>query len=168
MKINIIGAGSGQQGGYAADGYKLGINYWHHSLDALLEIHAHSHPFHAKLADHRANAELVGCDLITADTFNMPMAMEVLGTDYFGSSLDWALAWVMLETVCNEVHIWGCCYSDAGDHLEKRAAADYWIGRAEALGIQVTIHGNSTLKTTQDGLTYGTFTPMKRKYLTAS
>ena len=130
--IHIIGAAPGHEAGYAADGYKLGINYWHHSLDALIEIHPTSHPYSDKLASHRANAELAGCKLITAATFNMQMAMDVLDSDYHSCSLTWAIVWALLETDVMDIHLWGCDMADKGDHYEKRAAVDYWIGYANA------------------------------------
>lgn len=162
MRINIIGAGVGHERGYKAKGFKLGINYWNHALDALIDIHAASHPFHDKLASHRANAELAGCKLITPETFNMKWAMDLTETDYHSCSLTWAILWAVLNRY-EEIHLWGCGMDDRGDHYEKRAGVDYWVGYANALGVKVVVHGNSTICTTEDGLTYGTFEPMKRR-----
>lgn len=164
MRVDIIGASPGFEEGLNAPGYKVGINYWHPQLDALCEIHPLDHPYNAKLAPHRENAKAAGCRLITCETFSMPVAMEVLGTDYFSCSMPWAIAWTLLNTDADEIHLWGCAMDDRGDHYEKRAGVDFWCGYAMGNGVKVHIHGNSTVMTTEDGNIYGLFIPMVRQH----
>jgi hypothetical protein len=113
------------------------------------------------------NAKAADCPVITQDNFDMHLAMKVLDTDFFGSSIDWLMAMAILEGQTKEIHLWGCCMSDP-EHYPKRVATNYWVGYAKGLGINVVIHGDSTICVTADGLTYGTFKPMSRKYLANS
>lgn len=163
MIINIIGRGSGWEQGYEAEGEKWSINYWTPQTTRLFNIHPFDHEYYTKNIRDIENARAAGCIVVTQENFDMPLAMKVLGTDFFSSSVDWLIALAILEGKAEEIHLWGCCMSDP-DHYEKRVGTNYWIGYANALGIKVVIHGNSTICTNPDGLTYGTFTPMKRKY----
>lgn len=168
MKINIIGAGPGHEQGYEAEGEKWLINYFHPSGDVLFEIHPVGHPYHEKLARERENASLAG--LIVWENKIVPEVISYFGLDYLGSSTDIAIAWCIYThryvTEPLEIHLWGVTMDDKGDHYEKRCATDFWCGFAIGRGIKVVVHGNSRVMTTEDGLTYGTFTPMKRKFQT--
>ena len=163
MIINIIGRGEGYEQGYEAEGEKWLINYFHPSGDVLFEIHPVGHPYHDKLSRDRENARNYGMTLFDYTNFPYKTFMKFFGTDYFGSSTDWLLAYAV-SLDAKEVHLWGVTMDDKGDHYEKRCATDFWCGVAIGRGIKVVVHGNSTVMTTEDGLTYGLFTPMSRKY----
>lgn len=164
MIINIIGRGEGYEEGYVAEGLKWGINSWVPSLDVYFEIHPPDHPFHEKNKRELANALEYGTKCITHDREQMDKVMRAFGTDYFGSSVDWVIAMAILANA-TEIHLYGINMDDRGDHYEKRSCTDFWCGVAKGLGIVVVVHGNSTVMTTEDGLIYGLFEPMKRKYL---
>ena len=168
MRINIVGRGSGYEQGYEAEGEKWGINYFHPSLDVLFEIHPKGHPFHEKLARERENAKAAGIEVKTQDAFFVDEIIGSFGVDDLGSSTDWALAHAIYYDQFyqgqTEIHLWGVTMDDKGDHYEKRCATDFWCGVAIGRGIKVVVHGNSTVMTTADGLTYGTFQPMKRQF----
>ena len=164
MIINIIGRGEGYEQGYEAEGEKWGINYFHPSLDVLFEIHPKGHPFHEKLKSERENAEIFGTFTMFHEDMDFKGTHEYFGTDYFGSSTDWLIADALMDVDVTEIHLWGVTMDDKGDHYEKRCATDFWCGVAIGRGIKVVVHGNSTVMTTSDGLTYGTFQPMKRQF----
>jgi hypothetical protein len=163
MRINIIGRGEGWEEGYEAPGVHWAINYFHPKADILFEIHPESHPYHDKLAHERANARLIGIPVITQADYPLDVVMQEFGTDYLGSSTDYLIACAILYGK-DEIHLYGVSMDDRGDHYEKRCATDFWCGVAIGRGIKVTVHGNSTVMTTADGLQYGTFKPMARQY----
>lgn len=168
MRVNIIGRGEGWAEGYKAPGEHWAINYFHPKADVLFEIHPVDHPYHEKLRRERENAEAAGIQLITQDDAIWNEIMDWANTDYFGSSTDWLLAYFIFSSsgmVLPEVHLYGISMDDLGDHYEKRCCTDFWCGVAIGRGIKVVVHGNSTVMTTADGLTYGTFKPMSRKYV---
>lgn len=167
MIINIIGRGDGYEQGYEAEGEKWSINYWAPQTTILFNIHPPDHEFYTKNIKDIENAIAADCRVITQDDLDMRLAMKVLNSDFFSSSVDWLIAIAILEGRTREIHLWGCCMSDP-DHYDKRVGANYWVGYATALGIKVVIHGNSTICTNPDGLTYGLFTPMSRKYIAES
>jgi hypothetical protein len=165
MIVHIVGKGSGWEDVLAeTEGELWFINYWHPKADILFEIHAEDHPYHEKLKREVANAKAMDIPVISSRTFDMGKAMAILDTDYFSCSPCWAIAYAILDGRIEEIHLWGCSMSDKGDHFEKRAGLDFWCGYAIGGGIKVVVHGNSTVMTTEDGLTYGTFKPMKRSY----
>lgn len=167
MIINIIGRGEGYEQGYDAEGEKWLINYFDPRGDVLFEIHPTGHPYHEKLARERENAKLAGLQLITHNYHLHEIIEQEFKTDYLGSSADYAIALAILRQK-NEIHLWGITMDDKGDHYEKRCATDFWCGVAIGRGIKVVVHGNSRVMTTEDGLTYGLFTPMSRKYIAES
>jgi len=167
MIVNIIGKGSGWAAGYEAEGLKLAINYFHPSADILMEMHPRWHEYSRKLARERKNASEFGTKLVTQDNLNIQTLFDLFGTDFFDSSGDLAIAHALMMGATH-LRLFGMTYDDVGDHWERRAATNYWIGYARGRGVKVDIMGNSTLCTTISGLSYGTFEPMSRKYLAES
>lgn len=163
MICNIIGHGEGFEYGYEAEGFRLGINYFHPSLSALMEMHPEWHEYSKKLSRERDNALACDMELITQQTMPIQTLMDMFGTDFFDSSGDLAIAWAILRGA-TKIRLFGMTYDDVGDHWERRAATNYWIGYARGKGVNVDIVGNSTLCTTISGLSYGTFQPMKRQF----
>ena len=161
MIVNIIGRGTGWEDGYLAEGEHWPINYWNPKADILFEIHPEGHPFHEKLKRERDNAMNAGIVLIGHELCSI--CADIFKTDYFGSSTDYLIAAAISERA-SEIHLWGVTMDDKGDHFEKRCCTDFWCGVAHGRGIKVVVHGNSTVMTTADGLTYGTFKPMFRRY----
>lgn len=164
MIVNIIGRAEGWEEGYEAPGEHWAINYFHHKTDVLFEIHPPDHPFHDKLTRDRNNAIAAGIPLITHENYPLAEVMAEFGTDYFGSSTDWLLAYAIYYGGYDEIHLWGVAMDDKGGHYEMRCATDFWCGIAIGRGLKVVVHGNSMVMTTFDGLQYGTFRPMQRKY----
>ena len=161
MIINIIGRGEGYEQGYEAEGEKWLINYFDPRGDVLFEIHPKDHPFHEKLSRERENARNYGMPVLGNN--QVKLLVKQWGLDYFGSSTDILIA-TAIDEAFKEIHLWGVTMDDKGDHYEKRCATDFWCGVAIGRGIKVVVHGNSTVMTTSDGLTYGTFQPMKRQF----
>ena len=128
-----------------------------------MEMHPEWHEYSKKLSRERDNALACDMELITQQTMPIQTLMDMFGTDVFDSSGDLAIAWAILRGA-TKIRLFGMTYDDVGDHWERRAATNYWIGYARGKGVNVDIVGNSTLCTTISGLSYGTFQPMKRQF----
>lgn len=165
MIVNIIGRADGFEEGYDAPGEHWAINYWHPKADVVFDVHPDGYYPHLK-REHDA-CEAAGTQLVLHNERDMQRIMDAFRTDYFGSSTDWLIAYALLSNA-NEIHLWGVSMDDKGDHYERRCATDFWCGYAIGLGAKVIVHGNSTVMTTVDGLTYGTFKPMSRKHTQVS
>ena len=162
MRVNVIGHGEGWEEGLDAEGAKWLINYFHPKADVLFEIHPKDHPYHEKLRRERENAEAAGIPIEENEICQY--LMERFDTDYFGSSTDYLIASAIFDNY-TEIYLYGVTMDDLLDHYPKKCATDFWCGVAIGRGIKVVVHGNSTVMTTADGLTYGTFKPMSRKYV---
>lgn len=68
-----------------------------------------------------------------------------LGREYFTSTIAYALAFAMIQPDIAEIGLWGIDLVHDTEYGDQRPCAEYWIGRAEALGIKVTIHAHSAL-----------------------
>lgn len=68
-----------------------------------------------------------------------------LGRDYFTSSVAYALALALAQPDVAEIGLWGIDLVHSTEYGDQRPCAEYWIGRAEAAGITVTIHEKSAL-----------------------
>jgi hypothetical protein len=68
-----------------------------------------------------------------------------VGREYFTSTIAYALAYALSLPDVAEIGLWGVDLVDKTEYQEQRPCAEYWIGRAEAVGIRVTIHQDSAL-----------------------
>lgn len=68
-----------------------------------------------------------------------------LGRDYFTSTIAYALALALSLPDVAEVGLWGVDLIHDTEYSDQRPCAEYWIGRAEAAGIKVTVHQDSAL-----------------------
>jgi len=71
--------------------------------------------------------------------------VAALGRDYFTSTIAYALALALTLPDVAELGLWGIDLAHGTEYEQQRPCAEYWIGRAEAMGIKVTIHQRSAL-----------------------
>lgn len=84
------------------------------------------------------------------------------GTDYFGSTVDYAVAYALFQEKYKDIHFYGVTYSMESEYFYQKPSLDFWLGMAKGMSVKVTIHGNhSCLLKTRDGLVYGYDTPQK-------
>ena len=74
--------------------------------------------------------------------FPIQAAVERFKRIYFTESVSYALAWAIMIGVSKITFI-GCDYD--GVRPAERAGCEYWIGRAEAAGIEIDVCAGSTL-----------------------
>ncbi len=71
--------------------------------------------------------------------------VEKLGRDYFTSSVSYEIAYALCLPNVAEIGLWGIDLTHDSEYADQRPCAEYWIGRAEAMGIKVTVHEQSAM-----------------------
>lgn len=92
--------------------------------------------------------------------------VESLGRDYFTSSVAYALAIALTMADVAEIGLWGIDLVHGTEWGDQRPCAEYWIGRAEAAGVRVTIHERSALLRQRARYGYETTNPVVRELRT--
>lgn len=77
--------------------------------------------------------------------FPIEDVITALGRDYFTSTVAYALAYALTQPDIAEIGLWGIDLVHDTEYADQRPCAEYWAGRAEALGIKITIHERSAL-----------------------
>lgn len=77
--------------------------------------------------------------------FPLETVVARFGRDYFTSTVAYALTMAMIQPGVSEIGLWGVDLVHGTEWGDQRPCAEYWIGRAEAAGIKVTIHERSAL-----------------------
>lgn len=77
--------------------------------------------------------------------FPIEDVVEKLGRDYFTSSVAYCLAYALTLPDVAEIGLWGIDLTHSTEYAQQRPCAEYWVGRAEAMGLKVTIHEESAL-----------------------
>lgn len=79
--------------------------------------------------------------------FPLEAVVQKLGRDYFTSTVAYALTFALACDDIAEIGLWGIDLAHHTEYSDQRPCAEYWIGRAEAAGLKVTIHEESALLT---------------------
>jgi len=111
----------------------------------------------AALVRQKCNAEAI--PFIGLENYPIREVMERFDTDYFSSTLDYAIALALFRGY-KEINLFGCTMSFA-DYGTLKCGCDFWCGYAKGLGIKITVHGESTVMKTTDSKIYGYGTPQK-------
>jgi hypothetical protein len=74
--------------------------------------------------------------------------------NYFTCGVAYAIAMAIYQGA-TQIDIWGTYLRIGGEHEYERPCIEYWIGRAEGLGIDVNVHGMSTLLICPKSVLYG-------------
>jgi len=90
------------------------------------------------------------------DLKSYPLAevMEKFDTDYFSSTVDYALA-LALYRGYREIDMYGVTMLHDTDYYKIKCGADFWCGYAKGLGAKITVHGETSIMKTTDNLIYG-------------
>lgn len=89
------------------------------------------------------------------DLHNYPFfeIVKRFDTDYFSSTVDYAVA-LALYRGYDDIHLYGVTLT-ISDYSRLKCGCDFWCGYAKGLGAKVTVHGESSVMKTIDGLVYG-------------
>lgn len=77
--------------------------------------------------------------------FPIEQIIERLGQDYFTSTVAYALTYALALPDVAEIGLWGVDLVHGTEWGDQRPCAEFWIGRAIAMGIKITIHERSAL-----------------------
>lgn len=105
-------------------------------------------------------AELNNIPYICIDNYPFKEVSKKYRTDYFGSTLDYAIALALFKGY-DDIHIYGATLSVESDYYKLKCGADFWCGYAKGLGVNLEVHGESAIMKTVDGLIYGYDIPQK-------
>jgi len=103
---------------------------------------------------------VTGTPYIDLDNYPFAEVMERYDTDYFSSTVDYAIA-LALYRGYDEIHLYGVTLTIA-DYSRLKCGCDFWCGYAKGLGAKVTVHGESNVMRTIDGLVYGYDIPQRK------
>jgi hypothetical protein len=89
-------------------------------------------------------------------------------TGFFSNAICYMIALALLEGV-DQLNFYGVVHLRTHkEYATQKPAVDYWLGRAEQMGVKIYIHGDySEIGRTEDGLAYGynlTAQEMIKKY----
>lgn len=98
------------------------------------------HPFPILMLDESAAFPCV-------KRYPIEEVVKFVGRDYFTSTVAYALALAMMQPDVAEIGLWGVDLVHDTEYGEQRPCAEYLIGKAEAMGLKVTIHEHSALLT---------------------
>lgn len=81
----------------------------------------------------------------SVQAFPVDAVAAALGRDYFTSTIAYALTFALTQPDIAEIALYGIDLVHSTEYADQRPCAEYWIGRAEAAGIKVSIHEHSAL-----------------------
>jgi len=90
------------------------------------------------------------------DLSNYPLkaVMEKFDTDYFSSTVDYAIALALYKGY-DEIDMYGVTMDGGSDYYKIKCGADFWCGYAKGLGVKVFIQKPTAVMRTPDGKVYG-------------
>ena len=104
-----------------------------------------------------ARQEALRLDVEYVDLYNYPLnaVIDRFGTDYFSSTVDYAIALALYEGQ-TEINLYGVNMASHGEYAYQKPGADFWCGVAIGMGVKLKVHGQwSSLMRTRDNLLYG-------------
>jgi hypothetical protein len=107
----------------------------------------------------KQRCEKVGIPYVDLKTYPIFEIMERFDTDYFSNTVDYAIA-LALYRGYDEINLYGVTLS-SHDYVKFKAGVDFWCGYAKGMGVNLKVHGWTTVMKTTDGKMYGYDTPQK-------
>ena len=77
-------------------------------------------------------------DIPTSIKYPRAEMVEHFGRQYFKSTLDYMIALALYEGF-EEIHIYGVNMAYAEEYAHQKPSMEYWIGRAEGMGVKVVL-----------------------------
>jgi hypothetical protein len=88
-------------------------------------------------------------------TYPFKEIVEEFGTDYFSSTVAYAIA-LAIHRGAAEIEMYGVTLEVESEYREQKACVEFWAGFANGRGLKVTAYGeHTTLFKTPDGKVYG-------------
>lgn len=159
MKVNIIGKGSGWE--HAPDKeLSWGITQLicRRSVDRVIDMNDYNlwGPVEAQEAEKAKKiADENNIEYISLDNYPLSLVIERFKTNYFGSTVDYAVALALFEGF-DEIHLYGINMINSEEYGYQKPSIDFWCGYALGMGVKIEIRSPlSTIMRTKDGKLYG-------------
>ncbi len=160
MRVNIIGK-AGTWVDAPLDGTSWGITQLYLKRPVSLVIDMNVYDDGRWGEDEKLEAEFVkrfcesdGTPYVCLDNYPFKEISELFDTDYFSSTVDYAIALALYEGY-GEINLYGVTMTATSDYYKLKAGCDFWCGYAKGLGVKVVVHGDSAVMKTTDGMVYG-------------
>lgn len=166
MKVNIIGKGKTWTMA-PADEYSWGITQLilRRPVDLVIDMNVYEDGRWGEQERAENEKAIALCAInhvpyIGLENYPLLEVMERFNTDYFSSTVDYAIA-LALYRGYRDINLYGVTLS-AFDYARLKCGCDFWCGVAKGMGADVTVHGQSTVMRTIDGQIYGYGIPQKK------
>ena len=162
MKINIIGCAPEWQNA-PTDGICWGINchILKRPFNVVFDMHdvayeftgVHTEPWKLPqiprlpvLSEHSDTTvfTLGGVEYTNYIPYPLEKICTHFNNDYFSSGACYAIALAIYQGA-TEIDLWGFYLSSSNEWAYQKPCMEYWIGRAEGMGIKVEVHGMTRL-----------------------
>ncbi len=101
---------------------------------------------------------------IDLESYPLQEIMDEFDTDYFSSSVDYAIALAIYERF-KAIHLYGCNMIKGSEYSFQKPGVDFWCGMAKGRGVKVIVHGEeATAMRTHDQLMYGYGIPQQKRF----
>lgn len=156
--LNIVGKGSGWE--KAPDNNVWGITQLICRRPVNRVIDMNDYSLWGKLeADEAEKAKKIAkanqIEYIDRDNYPLQTIIQEFKTDYFGSTVDYALALAIHEGF-SEIHMYGVNMANNEEYAYQKPSCEFWIGYAMGMGIEIVNHSKlSSLLHTKDSKLYG-------------
>lgn len=159
MKVNIIGKGNTWVDA-PLDEHSWGITqiYLRRPVNLVIDMNVYDDlrwGVQEKIEAERTRLKCLQNGVPYIDLKNYPIkeVIEKFDTDYFGSTVDYAIALALYQGY-KDIHLYGITLSIT-DYSKLKASCDFWCGYVKGLGNKITVHGRSNVMKTQDHKVYG-------------
>jgi hypothetical protein len=168
--LTIIGKGSGWENAPAvsreADCWGITQLILRRPVDLVIDMNVYDDGRWGEQArrdaeNARLKAKQLNVPYIDLATYPLDEIIAHFKTDYFGSTVDYALALAIYRGY-EVMNLYGVNLANPGEYAYQKPSAEFWLGMAMGRGIKVTIHGDhSSLMKTRDRKLYGYDTKQK-------
>ena len=113
-------------------------------LDLLFEFHAPLKPERIKLIN-KSRTPVMMKEVLGGIPLSLTFPLDKLhGRTYFTSTIAYMLAYAIYERLIN-IHLYGVDMLTSTEYAEQRPCIEYWIGYAEAKGVNITMPENTAI-----------------------
>lgn len=100
---------------------------------------------------------------ICLDNYPLREIVTRFDTDYFSSTVDYAIA-LALYRGFRQIDMYGVTMGSTTDYYKIKCGCDFWCGYAKGLGVDISVHGETSVMRTIDGKIYGYDLNQRRCY----
>jgi hypothetical protein len=165
--VNIVGRGIGAEDAPADNCWGVNVVMLRRPVEVGFDMHEEGKMTPAQMERRREiipyvtalNIPVYAINSIPFTTYHRYPIEKVINkfkTGYFSNAICYMIAFALFEGV-DRLNFYGVVHLRTHkEYATQKPAVDYWIGRAEQMGVKCYIHGDySEIGRTEDGLAYG-------------